>query len=125
MHIPCFITEERDTLLLPWLSLTCFPPALKDSIFNVLHVLITSALLSFTTLAFVFDKQLPSFPKQYYQHCTIIFSQVQVFLFHCPLGDSQLLIFMKLENMKQGKFQLENSRNGEESIFFSIMSLNF
>lgn len=24
---------------------TCFPPALKDSIFNVLHVLITPALL--------------------------------------------------------------------------------
>lgn len=113
---------ERHTVVTLVVSDMCFPPALKDSIFNVL---ITSALLSFTTLVFVFDKQLPSFPKQYYQHCTIIFSQVQVFLFHCPLGDSQLLSFMKLENMKQGKFQLESSRNGEESIFFSIMSLNF
>lgn len=107
---------ERHTVVILVVSDVCFPPALKDSIFNVLHVLITSALLSFTTLIFVFDKQLPSFPKQYYQHCTIIFSQVQVFLFHCPLGESQLLIFTKngkLENVKQEKFQLESSRNGE------------
>lgn len=103
----------------------CFPPALKDSIFNVLHVLITPALLK-GWFVFIFHKQLPSFPKRYYQHYEIIFSEVQVSLFHCPSEDSQLLIFMKnekLENVKQENFQLESSRNGEaEHTFFHCES---
>lgn len=39
------ITEKRHTVVTVVASEVCFPPALKDSIFNVLHVLITSALL--------------------------------------------------------------------------------
>lgn len=60
----------------------CFPPALKDPIFNVLQVQITPALLNVHSqlppFFCIFHRKLPGFPMQHYQHNEIIFSKIQV-----------------------------------------------
>lgn len=115
--------------MLPWLTLEydmCFPPALKDPIFNVLQLQITPALLNVYSqlppFFCIFHRKLHGFPKQYYQHDEIMFSEIQASPFHCPLGNSQLLSFTKnrkLDKMRQENVQLGSSRNGKANqIFF-------
>lgn len=80
-------------------------------------------------LVSVFHKQLPSFPKHYCQHCAIIFSQVQVFPFHCPLEDSQLQISWRMGSLKTKTRKISSWKAQEmkklSAFFFSTVSLKF
>lgn len=54
VHTPCFVAKERRIVVTLVASDVCFPPALKDSIFNVFRVLITSALLEVYYIWFLY-----------------------------------------------------------------------
>lgn len=77
----------------------CFLLSLKKTVFNILQVQITLVLLNVYTqlrpFFCIFHRELSGFPNKYPQHNEIIFSEIKVSPFHCPLGNSQCLSFAK------------------------------